>query len=332
MTITLGLPVYPAADVGSVEPNAAGVLFYCYARDAADNNKLSWIKYVDGLIGPQAGSIIMTAGTAQPPGTVKADGGRYLKSQYPDAWAALGTTWGTDPDPDYFLVPNAENDFPRVASAARPVGTKELDAFQGFTIGDPDQPTWEFFQVHNQILGTAAYGNGGNLVITNQDQNSQTAGQFSKVGLVDDGTNGTPRIADETRPRYAAFSFWVVMVNAVSNPNVLDVTDLANSLDNLTKNKSALLPIVNGAPNVAAHGLGAVPGMIDYRLVCGTAEHGYTVGQEITADSGLSIGADTTNVFAQVGSAGISVLVYNTGATATLTPASWNLQLIWSRN
>ena len=68
------------------------------ARDLGDAaNKANFLDNVTADIQPQltpAGTIITFGGTTAPTGYLACDGSGYLKSEYPDLWAAIGDTWG----------------------------------------------------------------------------------------------------------------------------------------------------------------------------------------------------------------------------------------------
>lgn len=85
-----------------------------------------------------------------------------------------------------------------------------------------------------------------------------------------------------------------------------------------------------------AHGLGAVPKVIQAELVCQTGEFNYTAGQVIqvpigvdASSRGISIIKDATNIVVRMGS-GAAIMAYpnaTTGAGSALTYANWKLRL-----
>lgn len=81
-----------------------------------------------------------------------------------------------------------------------------------------------------------------------------------------------------------------------------------------------------------AHGLGAMPTLIQVRLKCTSAEFGYSIGDEVifnsgdqNANRGVAIVPDATNITIRYGSAANTFNVNNktTGASAAITNASW---------
>jgi len=87
-----------------------------------------------------------------------------------------------------------------------------------------------------------------------------------------------------------------------------------------------------------AHGLGAIPSLVQASLICGTGENGYTAGQELVACLGLDdIGAaagygvicvpDATNLNMRYGSGtpAFRGMNYTTGVIVAMTNANWKL-------
>ena len=75
-----------------------------------------------------------------------------------------------------------------------------------------------------------------------------------------------------------------------------------------------------------AHGLGAVPTLFTPQLICKTADNGWAVNDVIQQGvSGIVMYADATNVYVRFSNTSIPSLNKTTGATVSLTPASWRL-------
>jgi hypothetical protein len=76
----------------------------------------------------------------------------------------------------------------------------------------------------------------------------------------------------------------------------------------------------------AAHGLGRMPTVIHFFLVCVTGEFGYTAGDRIIPiDDTFTVFADATNVGMSVTGSGWQVNHKTTGARATATAARWRI-------
>lgn len=100
------------------------------------------------------------------------------------------------------------------------------------------------------------------------------------------------------------------------------------------------IALVTGGASVWAHGLGAIPRLLELELVNVTAQHGYTTGQRITihpgsvdvANSyGFSVIRDATNVTLRQGASGSGGAAHylhaTSGAQVTLTGANWTLTM-----
>lgn len=85
-----------------------------------------------------------------------------------------------------------------------------------------------------------------------------------------------------------------------------------------------------------AHGLGAAPGFVSYRLKCTTADAGYAIGDEIILDGNGSNASNTryatprvdaTNIYVRLGNdpSAFGASNKSTGAGVGLTNASWEL-------
>lgn len=90
--------------------------------------------------------------------------------------------------------------------------------------------------------------------------------------------------------------------------------------------------ITSGGSLTLAHSLGAAPALIQIRLKCLTAEHGYSIGDEVIALAGdanagrfPSLVPDATNINVRYGSSANAFNIANktTGASAAITNASW---------
>lgn len=96
---------------------------------------------------------------------------------------------------------------------------------------------------------------------------------------------------------------------------------------------SAEQTIAIGTNDTVAHGLGALPKMVEVWLRCKTAQHGWAVGVEILAKRGseeasvgpvgITIGMDTTNLIIVYSSNRIDIPVKTTGITGVITVGNW---------
>jgi hypothetical protein len=100
--------------------------------------------------------------------------------------------------------------------------------------------------------------------------------------------------------------------------------------------------IVTGGLVTLAHGLGEMPRIVKSRLICKTADKGYSVGDEVvintagdltTESRGLSVTVDSTNISLRFGSNAscFQVTEKSTGSIVTITNSRWKLIIeAWS--
>lgn len=96
-----------------------------------------------------------------------------------------------------------------------------------------------------------------------------------------------------------------------------------------TRFESAAITYANNGLVIVAHGLGAVPKFLDAYAECIVAQSGYAVGMRLGVVTMGNIYADSTNVYFQVHSSGLSGLLAG-GVALALTVTSWKLRLIAS--
>ena len=103
--------------------------------------------------------------------------------------------------------------------------------------------------------------------------------------------------------------------------------------------QSALQPVGNAAGStVIAHNLGQAPRLVMASLICSAIDNNYSIGDQISVGSpmqadgnrGIWFGADETNCFYRVGSAGMFVGNKSTGIQFAIDPDDWDLQIrVW---
>ena len=174
-------------------------------------------QYYTGYRSPLCGRPLDGHTVVPLPSEVDAAGGVLPKTAYARLWAYaqenglvvsqaswsanLGAHYFVDVDANTFRVPDLRNMFRRYTGTdydtanARTVGSSELDAFQGHMVGN--------FQV--SAGGTAAINRVDSTVVNQGGPllQSPLVGNFAQV--ISDGTHGTPRMAQETRPVNVAF-------------------------------------------------------------------------------------------------------------------------------
>lgn len=143
-----------------------------------------------------AGKIEHFAMPTAPAGWLKANGAAVSRAAYAALFTAIGTTYGAGDGATTFGLPDLRGDFVRGWDDGR--GHDASRTFGSFQ--------WDTIQGHDHTItlnggsGTE-YGFSGGALAANPISNPAN----SRIGpLKDDGTNGIPRISDETRPRNMA--------------------------------------------------------------------------------------------------------------------------------
>ena len=129
------------------------------------------------------------------------------------------------------------------------------------------------------------------------------------------------------------------MTTTINGTNGIDKVRDASAVSFLPFTKEYVSPqqtITAGAQLTLAHGLASKPKLVTGAFVCLTAEHGYSVGDEIIDPLGFAYtdaaalvtntaSIDSTSVYVRFQNVGglIRILNKSTGALANLTPANW---------
>jgi len=82
------------------------------------------------------------------------------------------------------------------------------------------------------------------------------------------------------------------------------------------------------ATGTVAHGLGGVPGMVQQRFTCLTADQGYSVGQVVTNAGYVQFAVDATNLVWRVGAGGVLLFHLGNGAAVAPTTGRWNQHFV----
>ncbi|QDK37501.1 tail fiber protein [Bdellovibrio sp. NC01] len=172
-----------------------------------------WVLLSAGQSIIPSGVILPYAGATPPDGFVFADGSAVPRTgDYALLFAAIGTTFGNGDGSTTFNLPDMRGRFMRGAdttsgqsrdpgprywenggSSTSLLGSVEDDAFQGH---------W-----HNSSNYTGGTGNIAGATNTNNSSGYQTNSSIQVSDPRSDGTHGTPRTSNETRPKNVAVHY-----------------------------------------------------------------------------------------------------------------------------
>lgn len=160
-----------------------------------------------GLILPFA----YDTGGSPPTGFLECDGSAVSRTTYSDLFAAIGTTWGTGNGSTTFNIPDLQGAFLRGKGSHGSSTMANSSAFAGPNVGSFEN---DQMQGHKHTFNNYKYfsdSNSSELVgVTGQPPMANDGASGSGVGdPKDDGTNGTPRIGDETRPFNAGVMYCI---------------------------------------------------------------------------------------------------------------------------
>lgn len=185
-------------DADTATPVAAD-LFGFFQSVGAALKKVTFAT-LSNLINP-AGTVIQYAGTTAPAGFLACDGTAVSRTTYATLFSAIGTTYGTGNGSTTFNLPDLRGLFVRGAGAHGTMTKAAGGAFDGGSVGatSNDQMQGHYHaDVWGNTTGSASGGNdwtqgpaGASLQkITNSEVRAPKT----------DGTNGTPRTGNETKP------------------------------------------------------------------------------------------------------------------------------------
>lgn len=162
-----------------------------------------------GMLSPP-GQIMAYASTACPSGWLAANGQAVDRTTYAELYTAISTLWGPGDGITTFNVPDLRGEFLRGYDAGR-----GIDNGRSFASAQPDQ-----FQSHNHKVyaspTTTTVPSSGNPPApgntTVYDSTFVRADHLTDIYAAEEleaGTNGTPRVGAETRPRNIAVLYCV---------------------------------------------------------------------------------------------------------------------------
>lgn len=173
---------------------------------------------IETLLAP--GMIMPFAGTTAPTGWLSCDGSAVSRTTYATLFSNIGTTWGVGDGSTTFNVPDLRGLFLRGAGAHGTLNKADGSDFDGGSVGDDSNDQFQAFQTGMDRSGTSYYGRShgavGNAPAASAQANStslryDSTAQGTAEGIYPnaDGTNGTPRTGDETKPANATVLYMI---------------------------------------------------------------------------------------------------------------------------
>ena len=162
-----------------------------------------------------AGTIITFGGTTAPTGYLACEGQVLIQTDYPDLFTAIGGTWNTGGETGIqFRLPDLRGAFLRGTGshgtsnmangsdfAGPNVGSFENDQFQGH------YHNVQFKDDNNHFSPSGVQDSSG--ATQRYHEGSASSSSLQAQASITDGTNGTPRTGDETRPFNAGILYCI---------------------------------------------------------------------------------------------------------------------------
>ncbi len=159
------------------------------------------------------GEIKSFGGSSTPSGFLACDGSAVSRTTESTLFSAIGTTWGVGDGSTTFNVPDLRGSFLRGAGANGSETMADGNPFDGGSVGDSENDSFQRWQlgVSEDLTGARDYwgvarerdwaSSASSLAGATYSRFTTTGqGDSKMVKAMDDGTYGTPRTGDETRP------------------------------------------------------------------------------------------------------------------------------------
>ena len=159
-----------------------------------------------------SGCILPFAGRNVPTGFLLCDGREILRTEYTNLFDAIGEEWGDGNGSTTFNIPDLRGAFLRGAGLHGTMKKSNGNAFSGPRVGDYDNDQFQQFGINQMWSGSGndwysgLYFQGHSYVAPGISTNGEFTGIYTDM-IVNDGTNGTPRKGDETKPFNAGVNY-----------------------------------------------------------------------------------------------------------------------------
>ena len=183
------------------------------ARDLGDAaNKANFLDNVTADINTfaPAGMIIPFGGTTAPSGYLACGGQLVSRATYASLFAAIGTAWNTGGENSAaFRLPDLRGAFLRGTGNSSVANMANGNDFAGPAVGSFEADQMQG-HIHKTGIDTRnSDGSGADRLRTAGLENSHGNDFSTYATIYTDGTNGTPRTGDETRPFNAGILYCI---------------------------------------------------------------------------------------------------------------------------
>jgi len=160
------------------------------------------------------GMIGAFAASTPPTGWLACDGSAVSRTTYSSLFSVIGTTWGVGDGSTTFNLPDLQGAFLRGTGSHGSETMADSNAYAGPSVGSFEDDQMQG-HIHSLALDSAPTST---LQMSNTTGSTTTSlavgngayhGSLRARGIVDDGTNGTPRTGDETRPFAAGVKYCI---------------------------------------------------------------------------------------------------------------------------
>lgn len=189
------------------------------ARDLGDAaNKANFLDNVTADIQPQltpAGTIITFGSSSAPSGYLPCEGQVLVRADYLALFTAIGVTWNTGGETGaQFRVPDLRGAFLRGTGSHGTQNMADGNDYAGPSVGSFENDQFQGHYHNVRFKGNdAAFNQSGvqhHEGTTNRyHEGSESNSSLQAKASITDGTNGTPRTGDETRPFNAGILYCI---------------------------------------------------------------------------------------------------------------------------
>ena len=185
-------------------------------RNTNDTNSFADINQLQTNISSRLGTIRASAHSSPEADELECDGSAISRSTYSDLFTKIGTTWGVGDGSSTFNIPDLRGAFLRGTGSHGSETMADSNPFAGPSLGAFENDQLQGHRMNKNPSGLAEF----NLTVTGGGNtygagypNYAPATNTTTGDPVTDGSNGTPRTGDETRPFNAGVKFYIKVIN-----------------------------------------------------------------------------------------------------------------------